>query len=311
MPAVVSELFDASRWAVVPGFEDLTDVTYHRAVGDPGSRGTVRIAIDRPEVRNAFRPRTVDEMLRTLDHARRSPDVACVLLTGNGPSPKDGGWAFCSGGDQRIRGLDGYRFDGAASAADPVDPTDTAHLGRLHILEVQRLIRFMPKVVIAVVPGWAAGGGHSLHVVCDLTIASREHGMFKQTDLDVASFDGGYGSAYLAKQVGQKRAREIFLIGRPYTAEEAERWGTVNAVVEHARLEEVALEWAAEIGGKSPTATRMLKYAMNLADDGLVGQQLFAGEATRLAYMTDEAVEGRDAFLERREPDWSPWPYHY
>ena len=307
----VSALFDAARWSAVPGFDDLTDVTYHRAVGDPGGRGTVRIAIDRPEVRNAFRPRTVDELLRTLDHARRSPDVACVLLTGNGPSPKDGGWAFCSGGDQRIRGRDGYRFDGAASAADPVDPTDTAHLGRLHILEVQRLIRFMPKVVIAVVPGWAAGGGHSLHVVCDLTIASREHGMFKQTDLDVASFDGGYGSAYLAKQVGQKRAREIFLLGRAYTADEAEAWGAVNAVVEHARLEEVALEWAAEIGGKSPTATRMLKYAMNLADDGLVGQQLFAGEATRLAYMTDEAVEGRDAFLERREPDWSPWPYHY
>ena len=308
---MVSELFDASRWAVVPGFEDLTDVTYHRAIGDPGGRGTVRVAIDRPEVRNAFRPRTVDELLRTLDHARRSPDVACVLLTGNGPSPKDGGWAFCSGGDQRIRGRDGYRFDGAASAADPVDPTDTAHLGRLHILEVQRLIRFMPKVVIAVVPGWAAGGGHSLHVVCDLTIASREHGMFKQTDLDVASFDGGYGSAYLAKQVGQKRAREIFLLGRAYTADEAEAWGAVNAVVEHARLEEVALEWAAGIGGKSPTATRMLKYAMNLADDGLVGQQLFAGEATRLAYMTDEAIEGRDAFLERRDPDWSPWPHHY
>ena len=308
---MVSELFDASAWAVVPGFDDLTDVTYHRAVGDPGGRGTVRIAIDRPEVRNAFRPRTVDELLRTLDHARRSPDVACVLLTGNGPSPKDGGWAFCSGGDQRIRGRDGYRYDGDASAAAPVDPSDTAHLGRLHILEVQRLIRFMPKVVIAVVPGWAVGGGHSLHVVCDLTIASREHGMFKQTDLDVASFDGGYGSAYLAKQVGQKRAREIFLLGRPYTAEEAERWGTVNAVVEHARLEEVALEWAAEIGGKSPTATRMLKYAMNLADDGLVGQQLFAGEATRLAYASDEAVEGRDAFLERRDPDWGPWPYHY
>ena len=301
--------FDASRWAAVPGFDDLTDVTYHRAVGDPGGRGTVRIAIDRPEVRNAFRPHTVDELLRTLDDARRSPDVACVLLTGNGPSPKDGGWAFCSGGDQRIRGRDGYLAeDGAGS---PADAAGAAHLGRLHILEVQRLIRFMPKVVIAVVPGWAAGGGLSLHVVCDLTIASREHAMFKQTDLDVASFDGGYGSAYLAKQVGQKRAREIFLLGRAYTADEAEAWGTVNAVVEHARLEEVALEWAAEIGGKSPTATRMLKYAMNLADDGLVGQQLFAGEATRLAYMTDEAVEGRDAFLERRDPDWSPFPYHY
>ena len=305
--------------APVAGFDDLTDVTYHRAVGDPGGRGTVRIAIDRPEVRNAFRPRTVDELLRTLDHARRSPDVACVLLTGNGPSPKDGGWAFCSGGDQRIRGRDGYRFDGEGAhagtgedvTAAPVDPTDTAHLGRLHILEVQRLIRFMPKVVIAVVPGWAAGGGHSLHVVCDLTIASREHARFKQTDLDVASFDGGYGSAYLAKQVGQKRAREIFLLGRTYTAEEAVAWGTVNAAVDHERLEDVALEWAAEIGGKSPTATRMLKYAMNLVDDGLVGQQLFAGEATRLAYMTDEAVEGRDAFLERRDPDWSPWPHHY
>jgi len=300
---VVSALFDAAAWSVVPGFDELTDVTYHRAVGDPGGRGTVRIAIDRPEVRNAFRPRTVDELLRTLDHARRSPDVACVLLTGNGPSPKDGGWAFCSG-----RGRDGYLAeDGAEGGVQG----DTAHLGRLHILEVQRLIRFMPKVVIAVVPGWAAGGGHSLHVVCDLTIASREHGRFKQTDLDVASFDGGYGSAYLAKQVGQKRAREIFLLGREYSADEAAMWGTVNAVVEHERLEQVALEWAAEIGRKSPTATRMLKYAMNLADDGLVGQQLFAGEATRLAYMTDEAVEGRDAFLERREPDWGPWPYHY
>jgi naphthoate synthase len=307
--SVVSELFDPARWAEVPSFDDLTDVTYHRAVGDPGGRGTVRIAIDRPEVRNAFRPRTVDELLRTLDHARRSPDVACVLLTGNGPSPKDGGWAFCSGGDQRIRGRDGYRY-GADDAA-PADPSEAAHLGRLHILEVQRLIRFMPKVVIAVVPGWAAGGGHSLHVVCDLTIASREQAMFKQTDLDVASFDGGYGSAYLAKQVGQKRAREIFLLGRAYTADEALAMNAINASVPHAELEDVALDWAAEIAAKSPTATRMLKYAMNLADDGLVGQQLFAGEATRLAYMTDESAEGRDAFLERREPDWSPYPYHY
>jgi naphthoate synthase len=308
---MVSATFDPARWRTVEGFDDLTDVTYHRAVGDPGGRGTVRVAIDRPEVRNAFRPRTVDELLRTLDHARRSPDVATVLLTGNGPSPKDGGWAFCSGGDQRIRGRDGYRYDGEAAPAAPADPVDAAHLGRLHILEVQRLIRFMPKVVIAVVPGWAAGGGHSLHVVCDLTIASREHARFKQTDLDVASFDGGFGSAYLARQVGQKRAREIFLLGREYSADEAYAWGAVNAVVPHAELEATALEWAAAIGGKSPTATRMLKYAMNLADDGLVGQQLFAGEATRLAYMTDEAAEGRDAFLERRDPDWSPWPYHY
>jgi len=227
---MVSELFDAARWTVVPDFETLSDVTYHRAV----DQGTVRIAIDRPEVRNAFRPQTVDELLRALDHARRSPDVACVLLTGNGPSPKDGGWAFCSGGDQRIRGRDGYRYE---DGAPPSDPTEVAHLGRLHILEVQRLIRFMPKVVIAVVPGWAAGGGHSLHVVCDLTIASREHARFKQTDLDVASFDGGYGSAYLAKQVGQKRAREIFLLGRAYDADEALAWNAINASVSHAELE--------------------------------------------------------------------------
>jgi naphthoate synthase len=304
-----SDPFDQTRWVTVPGFDDLTDVTYHRAIGDPGGRGTVRVAFDRPEVRNAFRPRTVDELLRALDHARRSPDVACVLLTGNGPSPKDGVWAFCSGGDQRIRGRDGYRY-GEDDAA-PADPSEAAHLGRLHILEVQRLIRFMPKVVIAVVPGWAAGGGHSLHVVCDLTIASREHARFKQTDLDVASFDGGYGSAYLAKQVGQKRAREIFFLGRPYTADEALAMNAINASVPHADLEDVALEWAAEIAGKSPTATRMLKYAMNLTDDGLVGQQLFAGEATRLAYMAEEAAEGRDAFLDRRDPDWSPFPYHY
>jgi naphthoate synthase len=310
-PEADANPFDPAQWCAVDGFDDLTDVTYHRAVGDPGGRGTVRIAIDRPEVRNAFRPRTVDELLRTLDHARRTPDVATVLLTGNGPSPKDGGWAFCSGGDQRIRGRDGYRYDGEAAPAAPSDPLDAAHLGRLHILEVQRLIRFMPKVVIAVVPGWAAGGGHSLHVVCDLTIASREHARFKQRDLDVASFDGGFGSAYLARQVGQKRAREIFLLGREHSAEEAYAWGAVNAVVPHAELEARALDWAATIAGKSPTATRMLKYALNLADDGLVGQQLFAGEATRLAYMTDEATEGRDAFLERREPDWSPWPYHY
>ena len=303
--------FDPARWRAVEGFDDLADVTYHRAVGDPGGRGAVRVAIDRPAVRNAFRPRTVDELLRTLDHARRTSDVATVLLTGNGPSPRDGGWAFCSGGDQRIRGRDGYRYDGEAAPAAPADPLDAAHLGRLHILEVQRLVRFMPKVVIAVVPGWAAGGGHSLHVVCDLTIASREHARFKQTDLDVASFDGGFGSAYLARQVGQKRAREVFLLGREYSADEAYAWGAVNAVVPHAELEVTALEWAATIAGKSPTATRMLKYALNLADDGLVGQQLFAGEATRLAYMTDEAAEGRDAFLERRDPDWSPWPHHY
>ena len=267
----------------------------------------MRIAFDRPEVRNAFRPHTVDELHRALDHARMSADVGCVLLTGNGPSPRDGGWAFCSGGDQRIRGRDGYKYaEGETSAT--IDP---GRVGRLHILEVQRLIRFMPKVVIAVVPGWAVGGGHSIHVVCDLTIASREHAVFKQTDTDVASFDGGFGSAYLARQVGQKLAREIFFLGRDYSAEDAFRMGMVNAVADHAELENVALEWAGEINGKSPTANRMVKFALNLIDDGLVGQQVFAGEATRLAYMTDEAQEGRDAFLEKRPPDWSGFPYHY
>jgi len=296
---VVSEIFDPDAWDEVPGFA-FTDITYHRAK----DVGAVRVAFDRPEVRNAFRPHTVDELFSALDHARTTPDVGCVLLTGNGPSPKDGGWAFCSGGDQRIRGADGYRYEGA----EGIDP---ARLGRLHILEVQRLIRFMPKVVIAVVPGWAVGGGHSLHVVCDLTIASRQHARFKQTDPDVASFDGGYGSALLARQVGQKRAREIFFLGHEYTAEEAQAMGMVNAVVDHAELESVALAWAREIVNKSPTAQRMLKYAFNLPDDGLVGQQLFAGEATRLAYGTAEAEEGRNAFLEKRPQDFTRFPWHF
>ncbi|MFM7666459.1 MAG: 1,4-dihydroxy-2-naphthoyl-CoA synthase [Actinomycetota bacterium] len=298
----ISPLFEASAWRAVPGFS-FDDITYHRSV----SSGTVRVAFNRPEVRNAFRPQTVDELFTALDHARQTSDVGCVLLTGNGPSPKDGGWAFCSGGDQRIRGKDGYKYADGEDASS----INAARTGRLHILEVQRLIRFMPKVVICVVPGWAVGGGHSLHVVCDLTIASREHAKFKQTDADVASFDGGYGSAYLARQVGQKFAREVFFLGRDYSAEEAHRMGMVNAVVEHANLETVALEWAREINAKSPTAQRMLKFAFNLIDDGLVGQQLFAGEATRLAYMTDEAQEGRDAFLQKRDPDWSNFPWHF
>lgn len=289
-------------WDEVPGF-GFTDITYHRAKDVPA----VRIAFDRPEVRNAFRPHTVDELASALEHARTSSDVGCVLLTGNGPSPKDGGWAFCSGGDQRIRGKAGYQYAEGDDAAS-VDP---AKLGRLHILEVQRIIRFMPKVVIALVNGWAAGGGHSLHVVSDLTLASAEHARFKQTDADVGSFDAGFGSAYLARQVGQKFAREIFFMGDVYDAEAAHRMGMVNAVVPHADLETVGLEWAAKVCGKSPTAQRMLKYAFNLIDDGLVGQQVFAGETTRLAYMTDEAVEGRDSFLEKRPPDWSRFPYYY
>ncbi len=299
---MVSALFDAAAWRPVEGF-DFTDITYHRAL----DLGAVRVAFDRPEVRNAFRPHTVDELYRALDHARQTSDVGCVLLTGNGPSPRDGGWAFCSGGDQRIRGRDGYRY----AEGETNETIDPARTGRLHIMEVHRLIRFMPKVVICLVPGWAAGGGHSLHVVCDLTLASREHARFRQTDADVASFDGGFGSAYLARQAGQKFAREIFFLGDTYSADDAHRMGMVNAVVEHDRLEAVGLEWARKVLGKSPTSIRMLKYAFNLIDDGLVGQQVFAAEATRLAYGTTEAEEGRDAFLERRDPDWSAYPWHY
>jgi naphthoate synthase len=297
---MVSELFDESRWEPVDAFE-LTDITYHRGTDVPA----VRIAFDRPDVRNAFRPETVDQLYTALDHARRQPDIGCILLTGNGPSSKDGGWAFCSGGAQRIRGESGYEYetDGEEAAAQE-------GLGRLHILEVQRLIRFMPKPVICVAPGWAVGGGHSLHVVCDMTLAS-EKAIFKQTDADVGSYDAGFGSAYLARQVGQKKAREIFFLGRDYDAEEAAEMGMVNEVTDHEELEDVALAWADAITRKSPMAIRMLKYAFNMADDGMVGQQVFAGEATRLGYMTDEAREGRDAFNENREPDFRQFPWHY
>jgi naphthoate synthase len=286
--------FDPAKWTEVLNF-NFEDITYHRAK----NQGTVRIAFNRPEIRNAFRPQTVDELYRALDHARQTYDVGTVILTGNGPSPKDGGWAFCSGGDQKVRGKSGYQYS-------PDNPA-----GRLHILEVQRLIRFMPKVVLCAVPGWSVGGGHSLHVVCDLTLASKEHAVFKQTDTDVASFDGGYGSAYLAKMVGQKKAREIFFLGADYSAEDAEKMGMVNKVVEHKDLETEALKWCKEINSKSPTAIRMAKFALNLTDDGMVGQQVFAGEATRLAYGSDEAKEGRDAFLEKRDQDYSKFPYHY
>jgi naphthoate synthase len=313
----VSELFDPDRWETVT--EEFNDITYHRGTDAP----VVRIAFNRPAVRNAFRPETVDELHAALDHAKRQADIGCVLLTGNGPSPKDGGWAFSAGGDQSVRGGSGYEYGGEAMT-DPEDEdaargphieedeeSRSLNVGRLHILEVQRLIRFMPKPVIAVVPGWAVGGGHSLHVVCDLTLASDERAKFLQTDPDVASFDGGFGSAFLARQVGEKKAREIFFRGKTYSAQEAADMGMVNEAVTHEDLESVALEWAEEITSKSPTAIRMLKYAFNLSDDGMVGQQLFAGEATRLAYMNEEAAEGRDAFLEGREPDFSPFPWHY
>ena len=293
MNFVPEKPFDKAQWKPVAGFE-LTDISYHRHV----SLGVVRIGFSRPEVRNAFRPQTVDELYRALDHARMLADVGVVLITGNGPSPKDGGWAFCSGGDQRVRGESGYQYEEGGA-------------GRLHILEVQRLIRAMPKVVIAMVSGWAAGGGHSLNVVCDLSIASRQHAKFKQTDADVGSFDAGYGSALLARQVGQKNAREIFFLGETYDAQRAYELGVVNRVVDHEDLEAEALKMAEAILAKSPTAIKMLKYAFNAADDGLLGQQLFAGEATRLAYGTKEAQEGRDAFLEKRKPDWSDFPWHF
>ena len=295
---MVSEIFNSKWWSSVEGFR-FSDITYHQSK----DQGTVRVAFNRPEVRNAFRPQTVDELYQALDHARQNPKIGTVILTGNGPSPKDSVWAFCSGGDQRVRGASGYQYSQENGAS--------FSLGRLHILEVQRLIRFMPKIVICVVPGWAVGGGHSLHVVCDLTLASREHARFKQTDADVASFDGGYGSAYLARMVGQKKAREIFFLGREYSADEAVSMGMVNASIPHNQLEEEALDWCREINKKSPTANRMLKFAFNLIDDGLVGQQIFAGEATRLAYGNEEAQEGRKAFLEKRPQDFSKFPYHY
>jgi naphthoate synthase len=301
MTAHVSELFDSGYWRDVPGFEHLSDVTYHLSADGR----IARVAFDRPEVRNAFRPHTVDELAHVFDHVRLNSAVGVVLLTGNGPSAKDGGWAFCSGGDQRVRGADGYKY----ADGDTHDTVDPARGGRLHILEIQRLIRFMPKVVIALVPGWAAGGGHSLHVVCDLTIASREHARFKQTDATVGSFDAGYGSAYFARQVGQKFAREVFFLAAEYDAQRAYDMGAVNAVVPHTELETTGIAWAERILTQSPTAIRMLKFAFNAVDDGLVGQQVFAGEATRLAYGTAEAAEGRDAFLEKRDPDWNPFPW--
>jgi len=298
---MVSEIFDADRWEPVEGF-DFRDLTYHRAT----ETGAVRIAFDRPAMRNAFRPGTVDELHVALDHAKRQTDVGCVLLTGNGPSPKDGGWAFCAGGDQSVRGDAGYEY-----REEDADRESAAEAGRLHILEVQRLIRHIPKPVVCVVPGWAVGGGHSLHVVCDLTLASEEHAKFLQTDPDVASFDAGFGSAYLARQIGQKKAREVFFLGKTYDAAEAADMGMVNEVVPHDELEETALEWAERIDAKSPMAIRMLKYGFNMADDGMVGQQVFAGEATRLGYMTDEAAEGRDAFNEGRDPDFDDYDWHY
>ena len=326
----VSDTFDPDRWREVSDYS-FQDITYHRGVsrgkedGRPAGADLpwVRIAFDRPQMRNAFRPQTVDELLIAFDDARTDAGVGAVILTGNGPSPKDGGYAFSSGGDQSVRGKAGYEYRDESSAdshpegaAIPAKRGGTAadnlaRTGRLHILEVQRLIRTMPKPVIAAISGWAAGGGHSLGVVCDLAVASLEHARFMQTDANVGSFDAGYGSALLARQVGDRRAREIFFLARPYTAKQAEAWGAINEAVPHAELENVAISYCAIIAQKSPQAIRMLKYAFNLADDGLAGQQIFAGEATRLAYGTEEAREGRDAFMEKRDPDWTAFPYYF
>jgi naphthoate synthase len=293
---MISPTFNKNEWNEVENF-NFEDITLHRA----RNTGAVRIAFNRPDLRNAFRPLTVDELLIAFEWAHRQNDVGAILLTGNGPSSKDGVYSFSAGGDQNVRGSTGYDYK---------DKNDYRH-GRLHILEVQRMIRFMPKIVIAVVPGWAVGGGHSLHAICDLTIASKEHALFRQTDPDVASFDGGYGSAYLARQIGQKRAREIFFLGQAYSAQEAFEMGMVNKVVPHDLLEEEALNWAKIICSKSPTAMKMLKFSFNLVDDGLVGQQVFAGEATRLAYGTEEAREGKNAFLEKREAEFQKFPWVY
>jgi len=276
---------DNTTWETA---KEYVDITYRKR------NGVARIAFNRPEVRNAFRPKTVSELYEAFYDAREDQKIGVILLSAEGPSPKDGVYSFCSGGDQRVRDKTGYRGEDGVM--------------RLNILEVQRLIRFMNKPVIAVVPGWAVGGGHSLHVVCDLTLASKEHAIFKQTDADVASYDAGYGSAYLARQVGQKRAREIFFLGRNYSAQEAVDMGMANAAIPHAELEDTAYQWGQEILAKSPMAIKMLKFAFNLIDDGLVGQQIFAGEATRLGYMTEEAEEGRNAFLEKRKPNFDKFP---
>lgn len=295
---MISPTFDPSAWQQVEKFK-FEDITFHKST----VTGAVRIAFNRPDIRNSFRPQTVDELLTALEWTHALTDVGAVIITGNGPSSKDGVFAFSAGGDQAVRGANGYQYEDQT--------TERRGLGRLHILEVQRLIRFMPKIVIAVVPGWAVGGGHSLHVTCDLTIASKENAVFRQTDPDVASFDGGFGSAYLARQIGQKRAREIFFLGQEYSAQEAFEMGMVNKVVPHSDIEKEALEWAKLICAKSPTAMKMLKFSFNLIDDGLIGQQIFAGEATRLAYGTDEATEGRNAFLEKREKDFTKFPWRY
>jgi naphthoate synthase len=270
-------------WQQVKEYED---ITYDKA------DGMARIAFNRPEVRNAFRPKTIDEMIEAFKLAWTDPEVGVVLLTGNGPA-KDGKYAFCSGGDQKVRGHAGY--------------VDDHGVARLNVLELQRIIRTMPKPVIALVAGYAIGGGHVLHVICDLTIAA-DNAIFGQTGPKVGSFDGGYGASYLASIVGQKKAREIWYLCRQYNAQQALDMGLVNTVVPVDQLEAEGVQWASEILEKSPIAIRFLKAGLNADLDGQTGLQVLAGDATMLYYMTEEGKEGRDAFVEKRKPDFSKFP---
>ncbi|WP_374688302.1 1,4-dihydroxy-2-naphthoyl-CoA synthase [Promineifilum sp.] len=267
--------------------KEYSDITYHKA------DGMARIAFNRPESRNAFRPLTIDEMIDAFRHVWMDQEVGVILLTGNGPA-QDGKYAFCSGGDQRVRGHAGYIGDDGVA--------------RLNVLELQRIIRTMPKPVIALVPGYAVGGGHVLHVICDLTIAA-DNAIFGQTGPKVGSFDGGFGASYLASIVGQKKAREIWYLCRQYNAAEALEMGLVNKVVPIDQLEAEGVAWAQEILAKSPIAIRFLKAGFNAELDGQTGLQVFAGDATMLYYMTEEGKEGKEAFLERRKPEFQKYPW--
>jgi naphthoate synthase len=267
-----------------------TDIRYETGTGD--AEGIAKITIDRPEVRNAFRPQTLFELTDAFERARDDLDVGVVVLTGAGTE------AFCSGGDQRIRGDDGYIGD---------DPVAQKGIGRLNVLDLQVQIRRLPKPVVAMVAGYAIGGGHVLHVVCDLTIAA-ENARFGQTGPKVGSFDGGYGAGYLARIVGHKKAREIWYLCRQYDAREALAMGLVNTVVPVERLEPETVQWCREMLSLSPLALRMLKGAFNADTDGLAGIQQFAGDATMLFYMTEEGQEGRNAYQKGRPPDFSKYP---
>ncbi len=278
------DLMKLANWQEVKPY---SDITYHKA------EGIARIAFNRPDIRNAFRPLTIDEMTEAVLDAWRDSSIGVVWITANGPSSKDGIWSFCAGGDQSVRGEAGYVGDDGVA--------------RLNVLQLQRYIRNMPKPVIAVVPGFAIGGGHVLHVCCDLTISS-DNAIYGQTGPIVGSFDAGYGSSFLASHIGQKKAREIWFLCRQYSAAQAEDMGMVNTVVPLAQLEEEALQWSREILKKSPIALRFIKAGLNAELDGQTGVQVMAGDATMLFYMTEEGSEGKNAFLEKREPDFSKFP---